>query len=40
MAKNKNNKNKALPKADVEFAQENANGLEKKALKAQRDVNK
>jgi hypothetical protein len=40
MAKNKKAKNKALPKADVEFAQENANGLEKKALNAQRDVNK
>ena len=40
MAKNKNSRNKALPKAGVEFAKENANGLEKKALKAQRDVNK
>lgn len=40
MAKNKKDKNKALPKLDQEFAAESANGLEKKALKAQRDVNK
>jgi hypothetical protein len=42
MAKNKNNKFKnnknALPKLDVEFAGEN--GLEKKALKAQKSQNK
>ena len=38
MAKNKNNqfKNNALPKADVEFAEERGNGLEKVALKAQK----
>ncbi|MEK3990457.1 MULTISPECIES: hypothetical protein [Robertmurraya] len=42
MAKNKNNQFKnnknALPKADVEFSSEN--GLERKALKALKKVNK
>ncbi len=45
MAKNKNNQlkkehNTALPKADVEFAEERGNGLEKVALKAQKSHNK
>ena len=36
MGKNKKSKknHKALPKADVEFAEESGNGLEKKALRA------
>ena len=36
MGKNKNSKknHQALPKADVEFAEERGNGLEKKALRA------
>ncbi|WP_456278386.1 hypothetical protein [Bacillus sp. AK128] len=41
----KNNKNQpkhdnALPKADVEFAEARDNGLEKVALRAQRNQNK
>ncbi|WP_261798575.1 hypothetical protein [Bacillus massilinigeriensis] len=37
MAKNKKNKNNnALPKADIEFAEERGNGLEKVALRAQK----
>ncbi|WP_272495716.1 hypothetical protein [Bacillus pinisoli] len=40
MAENKKNKSKqhntALPKADVEFAEERGNGFEKVALKALR----
>jgi hypothetical protein len=40
MAKNKTKKNTALPKADVEFAEERGNGFEKVALKAQRKQNK
>jgi hypothetical protein len=38
MAKKKqlNNNKNALPKVDVEFAEENGNGLEKVALKAQK----
>jgi hypothetical protein len=44
MAKNKNNQiknnNNALPKADVEFAEERGNGLEKVALRAQKYQNK
>lgn len=44
MAKNKNtqskNNNHALPKADVEFAEERGNGFEKVALKAQKHINK
>ena len=31
-----NNNNNALPKVDVEFAEESGNGLEKVALKAQK----
>ena len=33
-AENKPKNNNALPKADVEFAEERGNGLEKKALRA------
>jgi hypothetical protein len=33
-AENKPKHNNALPKADVEFAEERGNGLEKKALRA------
>lgn len=33
---NNNNNNNALPKLDVEFAEESGNGLEKVALKAQK----
>lgn len=45
MAKNKNNQfkkkhNTALPKADLEFAEERGNGFEKVALKAQKSHNK
>ncbi|WP_261798730.1 hypothetical protein [Bacillus tuaregi] len=43
MPKNKhraNNKNNALPKADVEFAEERGNGFEKVALKALEKQNK
>lgn len=40
MGKNKSKKNNALPKADVEFAEERGNGFEKVALKAQKKVNK
>ncbi|WP_394238338.1 hypothetical protein [Niallia oryzisoli] len=43
MAKNKNranNKNNALPKADVEFAEERGNGFEKVALKGLNEQNK
>ncbi|WP_281274529.1 hypothetical protein [Mesobacillus subterraneus] len=40
MAKNKPKHNQALPKADVEFAEERGKGMEKVALKAQEKVNK
>ncbi|WP_263406652.1 hypothetical protein [Niallia endozanthoxylica] len=43
MAKNKNNKakrNNALPKVDVEFAEERGNGFEKVALKGLNEQNK
>ncbi|MEH7443709.1 hypothetical protein V7201_15460 [Bacillus sp. JJ1122] len=43
MANNKNKQQKhntALPKADVEFAEERGNGLEKVALKALKKQNK
>lgn len=40
MTKNKSKHNHALPKADVEFAEERGNGFEKVALKAQRKQNK
>ena len=44
MAKNKKNASKthntALPKADMEFAEERGNGFEKVALKAQKSHNK
>ncbi|WP_257391769.1 hypothetical protein [Mesobacillus jeotgali] len=40
MAKNKPKHNKAMPKADVEFAEERGNGLEKVALEAQKKNNK
>lgn len=40
MAKKKPKHDKALPKADVEFAEERGNGFEKVALKAQRKHNK
>jgi hypothetical protein len=44
MAKNKNNQakknNNALPKADVEFAEERGNGFEKVALKGLEKQNK
>jgi hypothetical protein len=40
MAKNKPKHNKAMPKADIEFAEERGNGFEKVALKAQRKHNK
>ncbi|WP_285848107.1 MULTISPECIES: hypothetical protein [unclassified Mesobacillus] len=40
MTKNKPKHNKAMPKADVEFAEERGNGLEKVALKAQKKHNK
>ena len=33
-AENKPKNNNALPKADIEFAEERGNGLEKKALRA------
>jgi hypothetical protein len=44
VAKNKKNSSKnhntALPKADMEFAEERGNGLEKVALKALKSHNK
>ncbi len=43
MTKNKNNKakrNNALPKVDVEFAEERGNGFEKVALKGLKEQNK
>lgn len=40
MTKNKPKHNKAMPKADVEFAEERGNGLEKVTLKAQKKHNK
>ncbi|MEH7074297.1 hypothetical protein [Neobacillus drentensis] len=44
MSKNKKNSaknhNTALPKADMEFAEERGNGFEKVALKAQKSHNK
>lgn len=40
MTKNKSKHNHALPKADVEFAEERGNGFEKVALKAQKKQNK
>lgn len=40
MAKKKPEHDKALPKADVEFAEERGNGFEKVALKSQKKVNK
>jgi hypothetical protein len=40
MAKSKPKHDKALPKADIEFAEERGNGFEKVALKAQRKLNK
>ncbi|WP_338449755.1 hypothetical protein R4Z09_27000 [Niallia oryzisoli] len=44
MAKNKNNNapkhNNALPKVDVEFAEERGNGFEKVALKGLNEQNK
>jgi hypothetical protein len=40
MAKKKPKHDKALPKADIEFAEERGNGFEKVALKAQKGQNK
>lgn len=40
MTKNKPKNNNALPKADLEFAEERGNGFEKVALKAQKKQNK
>jgi hypothetical protein len=40
MAKQKPKHNHAMPKADIEFAEERGIGLEKVALKAQKKLNK